>query len=72
MPKQRKASKMSDAEIDNKVELWHTGLSKMELHEFLGMTLEEYGLWLRNPEAWRNANKKSSVVRNRKTGKKSR
>jgi hypothetical protein len=38
------------AEIDDFVELWHQGKSGLQLHEFLGMTLEEYSAWVRNPD----------------------
>lgn len=30
-------------DIDDWVERWHDGDSKLQLHEFLGMTWEEYG-----------------------------
>lgn len=38
-------------EIDDFVERWHGGDGTGELHEFLGMSLEEYTLWLRDPDA---------------------
>lgn len=38
-------------DIDDWVERWHTGDSKQELHEFLGMTWEEYGNWVAAPAA---------------------
>ena len=37
-------------EIDDFVDAWHEGTGEGELHEFLGMTLEEYSLWLSNPD----------------------
>lgn len=37
-------------EIDDFIDAWHEGSSKEELHEFLGMTLQEYTLWVSNPE----------------------
>ena len=38
-------------EIDDYVDVWHKTPQGLELHEFLGMSKEEYGLWLRNPDA---------------------
>lgn len=37
-------------EIDDFVDAWHEGTDHGELHEFLGMTLEEYSLWVANPD----------------------
>lgn len=37
-------------EIDDYVDAWHEGSGEKELHEFLGMTWEEYSLWLTNPD----------------------
>ena len=41
-------------DIDQWIENWHNGATDwyddVELHEFLGMTLQEYGTWLKNPE----------------------
>ena len=37
-------------EIDEYVEKWHEGDGSAELREYLGMTAEEYSLWLDNPE----------------------
>lgn len=38
-------------EIDDYVDAWHRTPRGLELHEFLGMSKEEYALWLRNPDA---------------------
>jgi hypothetical protein len=38
-------------EIDDYVDTWHNSPDGLELHEFLGMSKEEYALWLRNPDA---------------------
>lgn len=38
-------------EIDNYVDKWHEGDSHLLLHEFLGMTCDEYSLWLDSPDA---------------------
>lgn len=38
------------AEIDDFVELWHEGGSTLPLHEFLGMTPEEYSAWVQKPD----------------------
>jgi len=37
-------------EIDNWVESWHTTISTITLHEHLGLTFSEYGMWVQNPE----------------------
>jgi hypothetical protein len=37
-------------EIDDFVDAWHEGEGAGELHEFLGMTNEEYSLWIANPD----------------------
>ena len=37
-------------EIAEFVERWHRGKSAEELHEYLGMTRDEYALWLVNPD----------------------
>jgi type II restriction/modification system DNA methylase subunit YeeA len=36
-------------EIDDFIEFWHNSDSSVELHEFLGLTWEEYSLWVANP-----------------------
>ena len=38
-------------EIDDFVDAWHGGGTGKKLHEFLGMTREEYSLWLTYPGA---------------------
>lgn len=63
---------MATPDLDDWVEAWHTApadhpISKLPLHEFLGMTFEEYGQWMRDgaklpegyqppplPEDWKN------------------
>lgn len=37
-------------DIDNWIEQWHKSQSKLELHEYLGMTFEEYSNWVLAPE----------------------
>src|ERR1700678_751290 len=37
-------------EIDNYVEKWHLSAENIDIHTFLGMTSEEYELWLRDPD----------------------
>jgi capsid protein len=37
-------------EIDDYVDLWHEDPDAKEIYEFLGMTREEYSLWLRDPD----------------------
>ena len=38
-------------EIDDFVDRWHEAPEGTELHDYLGMTEEEYSLWLRVPDA---------------------
>lgn len=38
-------------DIDDWVERWHTSDTGMQLHEYLGMTWEEYGNWVAAPAA---------------------
>lgn len=33
-------------EIDDFIEAWHNSDSKLELHDFLGMTWDEYSAWV--------------------------
>lgn len=37
-------------EIEDFVEAWHTSDSEKEIHEFLGMTFQEYSLWVSQPD----------------------
>jgi len=37
-------------EIDDFIDRWHDQPTGLELHDYLGMTLEEYSLWLRIPD----------------------
>lgn len=37
-------------EIDDFIDAWHDGDSDAPLHTFLGMTRNEYGLWVADPE----------------------
>ena len=38
-------------EIDDYVDTWHEHESNVPLHKFLGMTREEYSLWVTEPSA---------------------
>jgi DNA-directed RNA polymerase specialized sigma subunit len=40
-------------DIDEYVEAWHRDPSNLELHEYLGMSWEEYSLWVEQPSALR-------------------
>jgi hypothetical protein len=42
---------VSAEDIDDFIDAWHDNPEKSEIFEFLGMTREEYALWLRDPEA---------------------
>lgn len=37
-------------EIDDFVDSWHESDSDQDIHEYLGMTEEEYSLWVANPD----------------------
>lgn len=37
------------ADIDEFVDRWHQGRSNLDLHDFLGMTWDEYSAWVRTP-----------------------
>jgi hypothetical protein len=39
----------SPDQIDDFIELWHEGGSGLSLHEFLGMSWDEYSAWVLNP-----------------------
>jgi hypothetical protein len=43
-----------DTEIDDFVEQWHEGKSRLSLSEFLGFTKQEYALWVEQPESLRS------------------
>jgi hypothetical protein len=38
-------------EMDDFIDVWHTDPQNKEIYEFLGMSEQEYSLWLRDPEA---------------------
>ena len=38
-------------DVDDFVDRWHEDPEGFELHDYLGMTQEEYSLWLRVPDA---------------------
>jgi hypothetical protein len=41
---------MTNEELDDLVDRWHNGEGEgLELHEYLGMTWEEYEQWLTSP-----------------------
>jgi len=44
--------KFTEEEIDDKIDEWHNGNTGVELHEYLGMTLEEYALFVTDPDAY--------------------
>ena len=43
------AGRADPAQIDEWIEKWHTQPTDLELHEYLGLSLDEYGRWLRTP-----------------------
>lgn len=40
-------------DIDSYVDSWHYGETELPLHEFLGMTWDEYRLWVEKPNTLR-------------------
>lgn len=44
------AGKIHGEEIHEFIDRWHEGSDPRELHEFLGMTREEYRVWVERPE----------------------
>jgi hypothetical protein len=38
-------------DVDDFVAEWHVGFSGEPLHEYLGMTWDEYVLWVKHPSA---------------------
>ena len=40
-------------EIDDYIEKWHSGTSDIPIYKYLGMTRNEYALWVEKPEALR-------------------
>ncbi|CAN5339143.1 hypothetical protein BH09SUM1_BH09SUM1_16130 [soil metagenome] len=53
--------KAAPEEIDDYVDAWHSGDGKLSMHEFLGMTWDEYSLWVSDP-----ASLKRTIVLRRK------
>jgi hypothetical protein len=45
------AGKATPDQIDDFIDRWHEAPGGRELDDFLGMTSEEYSLWLRVPDA---------------------
>ena len=43
------SGKVSMSAIDDYVDNWHDGNSNLELHEFLGLTHDEYTQWVEKP-----------------------
>ncbi len=41
-------------EIDDFVDAWHDGNDPRDLDDFLGMTTEEYAIWVERPETLRH------------------
>ncbi len=43
------SGKVLPEDIDDYVDKWHANPGGREIYEFLGMSKEEYSLWLRDP-----------------------
>ena len=50
-PQLRVQSPLTEDDIDDLVDTWHAGGTGMPLHEFLGLTREEYAHWVEQPDA---------------------
>lgn len=46
--------KASPEDIDDDIGLWHEGENNGELHDFLGLSIEEYAEWLMHPSKLRH------------------
>ena len=46
----RKLPALTEEEVDNRIERWHTGASTMPLYEYLGWTWEQYAHWVETEE----------------------
>lgn len=40
-------------EIDDYIERWHSSNTIIPIHEYLGMSIDEYALWVEKPESIR-------------------
>jgi hypothetical protein len=40
----------SAEDINESIDAWHSGSGKQPIYDYLGMTEEEYSLWLRDPD----------------------
>lgn len=49
LARKAKARVMTNEEIDDATDRWHQNPEGKELHEYLGMTEEEYADWVKNP-----------------------
>ena len=47
---QLRAGLVSVDAIDDAIHAWHVGDGEEPLHEFLGMTFEEYAAWVEDPK----------------------
>lgn len=45
------AGKVMVDEIDDYIDRWHATPEGVPLHEYLGFSRDEYGLWLRSPDS---------------------
>jgi hypothetical protein len=43
--------KVAPDDIDDFVDRWHEAQEGQELHDYLGMTMQEYAQWVRRPDA---------------------
>jgi hypothetical protein len=41
--------KLTQEQVDDLIDEWHTSDSKLELHEYLGWSLYEYRMWVSDP-----------------------
>lgn len=48
------------SEINEYIDFWHSNQSSDKLHEYLGMTKEEYARWMKDPSVL------ESIIKSRK------
>ena len=44
------ADQADPSQVDDWVERWHSQPTQAELHEYLGLSLAEYGQWVKSPD----------------------
>jgi hypothetical protein len=45
-----RAGRAARYEIDDYIDFWHASNTDMALHDFLGMSEEDYSIWIKTPD----------------------